>query len=245
MAAEDLRAASRHPVRIAAIDCNPPPGLDRSEFLRETQYEAELPDQLDRFDPELMPRLQAAFLRHAWVEAVERIEIRGEGSVHVQLRHRTPVLTIRLGKRARAIDGHGVLLPRAADLSGLPLYRGTVERAPGPTGTPFDDSSLLAAAKTAAFLRAQSDDIGLTAVEVSGRDVFLQTSSGPRFLWGQPPGQEKAGEATAVLKRDRLLAHLAQKPDPVKASLPVEFDLRPSDRTIIRSPSQDIRVGAR
>src|SRR5437016_2546833 len=124
-AADNLRKHERYSLAFEEVRCEPPPGLRREEFLREVQYEAELPDRLDRFDPSLAPRLRAAFLRHPWVKSLERIEVSADGPVHVWLTHRTPVLSVPGPGPARVLDREGVLLPRAADATGLPVLRGT------------------------------------------------------------------------------------------------------------------------
>src|SRR5438876_3977936 len=91
-AADDLRKYDRYSLAFDEVRCEPPPGLRREEFLREVQYEAELPDRLDRFDRSLAPRLRVAFLRHPWVEGLERIEVSTAGTIRVWLTYRTPVL---------------------------------------------------------------------------------------------------------------------------------------------------------
>src|SRR5947199_5631934 len=73
-AADDLRKHERYSLAFDEVRCESPPGLRREEFLREIQYEAELPERLDRFDTSLASRLRAAFLRHPWVENVPRVE---------------------------------------------------------------------------------------------------------------------------------------------------------------------------
>src|SRR6516225_6415960 len=56
---------------FGAVCCQAPPGLGRQEFLREVQYEADLPDCLDLCDRGLSSRLRNAFAQHSWVEEVE------------------------------------------------------------------------------------------------------------------------------------------------------------------------------
>src|SRR5262245_42491859 len=116
---DDLRKHERYALTFDEVHCEPPPGMGREEFLREVQYEAELPDRLDRFDASLGPRLRGAIERHPWVETVERVEVPAAGPVRVELTFRTPVLAVPASGGVRALDRDGVLLPRAADASGL------------------------------------------------------------------------------------------------------------------------------
>src|SRR4051812_36943382 len=94
LAAEDLRARRRYAAAFADVRCAPPAPLRREEFLREVQYEAELPDHLDRLDAGLPVALRDAFLRHPWVEGVERVGVPASGPIYVRLRFRTPALAV-------------------------------------------------------------------------------------------------------------------------------------------------------
>jgi hypothetical protein len=243
-AADDLRKHERYSLLFAEVRCDPPPGLGREEFLREVQYETELPDRLDRFDSSLAPRLRAAFLRHPWVKSIERVEVPAAGPVRVWLAHRKPVLAVPGPGPSRVLDGEGVLLPRAAASAGLPVFRGRVIGAAGPTGTTWDDPEVVAAARTAGFLWAQCERLGLEAVEVVRGDVVLWTSSA-RILWGSAPGQEGVGEATAVLKRDRLLNQLARLAGTDRSGVAYEQDLRPAAGLTQRPLRDAVQVGSR
>src|SRR5205814_34607 len=123
-AVADLRKHERYSLAFDEVRCEPPPGLRREEFLREVQYETELPDRLDRFNTSLAPRLRAAFLRHPWVKSIERVEVSATGPVRILLTHRTPVLAVPGPGLVRVLDREGVLLPRAAVSAGLPVFRG-------------------------------------------------------------------------------------------------------------------------
>jgi hypothetical protein len=204
-AQQQLTGRSRYRVAFADIDCEPPPGLRRDEFLSEVQYLARWPDDFGRLDDHLSSRLSGAFLRHPWVEAVERIEIGGK--VVVRLRYRTPVLAVPYRGLLRAVDGQGVLLPAAADTTGLPRYRGTVDPPRGPAGTVWGDPGLVAAARTLAYLREREHGPAWTDVESSvGGRVTLTGPGGVRVVWGHAPGEESDGEDSAERKRERLFA---------------------------------------
>ena len=123
LAADDLRQHERYALAFDEVRCETPPGMRREEFLREVQYEAELPDRLDRFDAALVSRLRAAFLRHPWVEKVERIEISAGGPLSIHLTHRTPALAVPGPGPIRVLDRNGVLLPRAAGADGLLVFQ--------------------------------------------------------------------------------------------------------------------------
>src|SRR5438270_7710868 len=66
---------SRQAYRLAfnEIDCTPPPGVRRVDFLAEVQYLGGLRDQLTILDEDVSGRLAHAFARHPWVEEVRRV----------------------------------------------------------------------------------------------------------------------------------------------------------------------------
>ena len=148
-AQNQVRDQERYTVAFADIDCEPPPGMERGDFLDDVQYRASLPNDLPLLDEDLPARLTAAFSRHPWVEAVEAVEVSPPRRVLVRLSYRVPVLAVPVDGQVRAVDGHGILLPATAPVSGLPVYDGTARR-PGPAGAPWGDPAVEAAARAAA-----------------------------------------------------------------------------------------------
>jgi hypothetical protein len=143
-----LRGLDRYTLAFEDIDCTPPPNLERSAFLSEVQYLANMPSRLRLLDDDLGPRLMAAFARHPWVERVERVELRSQG-VQVWLVYRTPVLAVQLEGETRVVDRHGILLPASASTEGLPVFHGHARAPAGPAGTPWGDSAVEQAARMA------------------------------------------------------------------------------------------------
>jgi hypothetical protein len=240
-ASADLRDADRHYISFSDLECSPPPGLTREGFLREVQYEAEQPDRLGLLDPDLAGRLQRAFSRHAWVEQVERVEIGSGNRARVRVRFRTPVLGIETAGELRAVDGEGVLLPRAAGAAGLPVFRGERPGPEGPTGTVWPDARVRDAARTAGFLADVWVQLGLESVGAKGDGLVLGTRNHSRVVWGRPPGGEKPDEAPAGLKRDRLLEFLRRQAEEGGTALAYEHDVRPTEAARHR-PLKDVAV---
>ena len=85
---EHLRGRDRYRIEFQKIDCNPPAGMDRVEFLEEVRFESRLPAQLDLLDEELPDQLRAGFAKHRWVESVESVEIKPPRHVVVKLTYR-------------------------------------------------------------------------------------------------------------------------------------------------------------
>jgi hypothetical protein len=245
LASASVRQQVRYGSTFGQVCCQPPLGLGRHEFLREVQYEADLPDRLDLADTALSCRLRNAFAQHPWVEEVERIEVRPGQPVHVRLRHRRGVLVVSVGQEVRVVDRHGVLLPHAAEPAGLPALRGKVVRGSGPTGTVCPEPAVQAAARTMGFLLPQQERLQLAEVEYRRGEVILWTAGGSRICWGNPPGQETDGEASAVLKRDRLLLNLDQRAEAGQGESACDQDLRPAVGASCQPLPKGVQVGAR
>jgi hypothetical protein len=225
-ARQHLAPGPRHTLAFSSIECTPPTPLSREDFLGEVQYLAGLPDQLNLLDERLSERLAGAFAGHPWVQVVQRLEVTAAPHVRVQLRYRVPVLAVPRGGALRAVDGQGVLLPTSAATDGLPAFRGRVEQPAGREGTVWNDSTLLAAARTAAFLRARQGQLNLVAVQHSTAGLVLSTPAGSRVLWGHAPGAETADEARAAEKLGRLLSYCREHGDLDQPHAPREHDVR-------------------
>jgi hypothetical protein len=263
-ALEQIRARQRYTLAFEDIDCPPPPGMKRSDFLGEVQYLGGMPGTVWLLDEDLTTRLAGAFARHPWVERVERVE-KGRGhAVSVQLVYRTPVLAVlpernQEGKKNPAIlggalppkfvagmvavDAHGVVLPEAAVMGDLPILSGKIPRPAGPSGAPWGDSGVQSAARTADFLRPFQGRLRLQLFEVTRDGLVLTTAPEKRrayVLWGRAPGEERADEASAALKLQRLLdyctrhGHLGLPQGHASMSAGVVHDVRPRDKALHR-----------
>jgi hypothetical protein len=211
-ARESLRGRVALP--LADVDCDPPAGMSRAEFLAEVQYLGNLPDSLDLLAPDLGPRLSAAFARHPWVASVEKVEKRTPRGLRAALTFRTPVLAVCLPGRARscpcpcrAVDRHGVLLPRSPAEADLPTLVTPVAPPAGPPGTPWGDARVSSAARTADYLlpHLPALKMGNCRVEVDRDEVTLRAGRTRTVRWGHPPGREATNEPAAPVKLRHLL----------------------------------------
>ncbi len=222
-----LQERPQYTLSLSDIECDPPQGMARADFLREVRNLSPQLERLHRLDSDLPARLAAAFATHPWVEAVERVETHGR--VHVRLTYREAVLAVALsgskvpregsvlvetwsGLRrnalvpSRAVDRHGVLLPVSASTSQLPVLTAEVAAPAGPAGRPWGDPSVADAAATVAFLKPHLQKLRLADCDleiVQGGIVFRKPSL--RVVWGHAPGREKTDEAPASVKLQRLL----------------------------------------
>lgn len=85
-----VRNGDRYTVAFSDIDCEPPPGQERPDFLAEVQYLAGMPNRLSVLDEDLAAQLADAFAHHPRVEKVEAVTVLPKRQVHVRLRFRTP-----------------------------------------------------------------------------------------------------------------------------------------------------------
>lgn len=235
-AREQLRGQERYAIAFADLDCEPPPGLTREAFFGEVQYLGNQPARLHLLDDGLPKRLAEAFGRHPWVERVRQVEITPERRIRVQLLYRMPVLAVLVEQQTRVLDGSAVLLPPHTPGNGLPAFRGKVAPPAGLAGTVWGDASIRAAAATAAYLRDRQEKMLFTTVEITeGSGIVLTTAGGSRVTWGQPPGAETAGEARALLKRERLSDYCGKHGGLDLPGGPYEYDLRPEGQMTQRT----------
>jgi hypothetical protein len=232
-----IRGWDRYQIRFADIDCVPPPGQSREEFLAEVQYAAGMPDRIAVLDDHVGPALAAAFTHHPWVEGVDEVSLLSPRHIKVRLVYRTPVLTIPVVGKSDglvsgwSLDSRGVRLPPSPGREGLPLLCSRPLPA-GPSGKPCGDAALEGAARTVAFLHPHQDRLRLKQIEVTATGLVLHTGNGSRILWGRPIGAEEAGEATAAVKVERLLYFCQCKGHLATPGAVYEHDVRPQDRAI-------------
>ena len=110
----------RYAVRIADVRCDAPPNTPRETFLAEVRFAGNLPPTVQALDPELKPKLEAAFAAHPWVASVDAVSVEPPDVVAVALTFRKPALAVPQPTGARAVDAKGVLLPATASTAGLP-----------------------------------------------------------------------------------------------------------------------------
>jgi hypothetical protein len=257
LARDRLYPLDRYTLGFTEIDCTPPAGLDRGDFLGEVQYLSNAPDRLHLLNHDLTSQLAGAFARHPWVERVEAVEVVPPRHVQVRLVYRTPVLAVPLPgltsesgdwirvrgstnnryslQPGRAVDGRGIVLPAKAVGADLPVLYGKVQAPTGPAGTPWGDPGVEGAAQTVALLRPYRDRFRFEDVSITAGGVVL--SHGPstaHILWGEPPGKEPASEASADRKLERLLDYCQHSQDLDRGATPYELDLRPRDRPVRR-----------
>jgi hypothetical protein len=120
--------------------------MSAGDFLDEVQYLASLPERLRLLDEDLQQRLAGGFAKHPWVDRVLEVKITPPRQIEVHCQYRRPVLAVRFQGAMRAVDSHGVLLPRDAPTAGLSRFSGEVSPPRGPAGTAWGDARIETAA---------------------------------------------------------------------------------------------------
>lgn len=176
--------------------------------------------RLDLRDRTLLDRMKRAFAVHNWVAQVKQVRKSYPAQVTVDLVYRRPTAAVEVAYRGRPelllVDEQGILLPTPSEAfaaRNLPelLRIDAGDTAPaGPYGTDWGSPRVTAAAKIAAAWTDQWPALGLYRIVVTedtnGRIGYeLQTRNGGRCLWGNPPGQETAGEPQPADKIARAL----------------------------------------
>jgi hypothetical protein len=88
-ARQQVHGWDRYTVLFSDIECTPPEGLGRREFLDQVQYLASFPEHLHNLEEGLAARLAQGFARHPLVERVRGLEIQPTGKIRVQLEYRS------------------------------------------------------------------------------------------------------------------------------------------------------------
>ena len=85
---DDVRGNDRYRFSVRDIDCDPPAGLNREQFLTEVHYYGQLPEVMNVLDDDLSPRLREAFGKHPRVQSVKLIKITAPNRVRLELEYK-------------------------------------------------------------------------------------------------------------------------------------------------------------
>jgi hypothetical protein len=138
--------------------------------------------------------------------------------VTVELRYRRPAAMVEVPGGLFPVDEEGVLLPStdftAVEARKYPRLVGIDSQPLGPVGTPWQDRSVVEAARIAVALREVWDELrlhSLRRVPVAGSELTapqyeyeLITQNGTTIPWGRAPGGEQSTEAPLAEKIARL-----------------------------------------
>jgi hypothetical protein len=221
-ARDQVRLQQRFQTTFAEIDCNPPPGLERDEFLDQVQYYARLPERFSVLDNGWPELLKAGFAQHPWVARIDKVDVLPPHTVRVAVVYRQPVLAVvvapdlagpvsEVNKNLplRVVDADGVLLPKKVPMpQGLPV----LDSAPRPTGAegkPWGDPAVEAAARAAVLLQSHWQRLELTRMTATPLGLVLWGKD-VKVLWGL----DQPGQAAPAVKLERMLKALDRQEGP-------------------------------
>ena len=227
------------------IELIPPPPADLPGDIKlQALRVASLDGSLPLLDRELARRLAQAFALHPWIEKVERVEKRYPAHVFVLVVYRQPSLLVEVRNQAYAVDRHGILLPgddvKRFDSSKLPRLQGGTNPPAAPSGLPWGDPIVHAAARLARLLSDSAwEKYGMTGIRQVPRTSLLASSEetpesefeiltkdGLKIVWGHAPGSEVRGEARAEQKLRDMFGYFAKNPSPNPLVETPTLDLR-------------------
>jgi hypothetical protein len=171
------------------------------DFVKNVLHASGLDTDGSLFDKEIMRKLLQAFAADAWVEEVQRVELRYPSGAAVQLAYRSPIALVEVnGKGAFPVDRNGVLLPTDFFLNLSPEKRDdflkiqNIRSMPlGAAGTLWGDTLVPEAAGLAAFLSDIAEKLNLHSIiptsqaTPAGNRVIcsIKTKKGTEILWGR------------------------------------------------------------
>jgi hypothetical protein len=233
-----LQDLDQYSLAFSEVQCEPPPGQARGDFLSEVQYLAGMPGRLRLLEEGLAVRLAEAFTAHPWVQRVEQVQILPSHEIRVLLQFRSPSLAVKLSRSSttpsvRVVDERGVLLPTSAPADGLPTLTVDAKTAPNFAGKPWDTPAVTEASRIAALCQPHKP-LRFTALVKAQEGWILQSPGNSRVIWGRPPGAERSDESSAAQKVQRLLVYCSKYGGLDVADGPYELDVRPRTQAIRR-----------
>ena len=236
------------------IEVPPLPPYVPASWIEEVKKQSGLTEPFDLRDSTLLPRLQDAFARHVWVEAVEQVELDHDRRIVVRLRYREPAAVVEVaggdvtaselpGKRRYLVDRHGVVLPSNEQTTSLePDLPRIVGKVPPPNqgvGSRWGSSLIEDAAWLAHYLRDDMQYLRIAAIEVGTDPIdpvpVLRSEGGSRVIWGPIDVADSTRQACNGDKLLRLRAYVEEYGSLDEPNGPYLFDVR-SPKAMLRKP---------
>ncbi len=202
------------PINQLVLHLNTPPEWIKTDIRNVAIQESQL-DEIQLGEPRAVEMVAASFAVQPWVKSVRQIRKTPTG-IHVDLMYRSPVALVEIGNDALfPVDDEGVVLdsrdfvlpdsirdywriwvPR-------PMTNGLM------AGRRWDDMRITDSINIANAWQGQHRNAGLIHIvnrSEPTRDRMrltfyeLWTPKGTKIIWGNPPGYEVAGEASAAEK---------------------------------------------
>ncbi len=235
---ERLQVPANRTITRNMLHLNESPAWIKSDISEAAIRDSRLDEvQLDR--PDAIERVAASLAVQPWVKAVHRITKSASG-IHAELQYRRPVAIVEIGEdHLVPVDDEAVVLD-GQEFSEKEVSRYWRVSMPRPltnglaTGRLWDDLRVSDAVLIATAWQDIPDKLGLfrivnrsypTRDRLRLRDYELWTRSGTIVVWGNPPGYEIAGEASAPQKIEAIRKFI-QTQGPLEAITTRYLDVR-------------------
>lgn len=219
----DLSTRPEYQVDWSSVQVTTTPRGVPPRIVDDVRKQAQLPDQLSLLKPGLARDLAKAFESHPWVERVDRVEVKRQRRIEVDLTYRRVALVVESSRGYYPVDARGVLLPPAdfapEDVSHLPVCRNIKTLPQGAAGETWGDIVVECAARIADSIAPAGDvdkhwkRLGLVAIiapipkssDAVPEDLSFDivTRGGSLIRWGRAPGADTL-EPSVEQKLSRL-----------------------------------------
>jgi hypothetical protein len=206
----DLSSRPEYQVDWSSVAVTPTPRGVPSRVVEDIRIRAQLPEKLSLLQPGLAKQLAQAFADHPWIEKVNRVEVKRQRRIEVDLTYRRAALVVETSRGFYPVDAHSVLLPPTdfapEDVNKLPVCRNVKTLPQGDAGEQWGDVVVDCAARIADSIAPGGDidknwkRLGLAAIlapvpktsEPLPEDLSFDivTRGGSLIRWGRAPGAD-------------------------------------------------------
>ena len=221
----DLSTRPEYQIDWSSVQITPAPRGVPARIVNDVKTQAQLPEQLPLLQPGLAKQLAAAFASHPWVEKVNRVEVKRQRAITIDLTYRRTALVVESSRGFYPVDAHSVLLPptdfEPDVVSRLPVCRNIKTLPQGAAGEQWGDVVVECAARIAEALAPAGDldkhwkRLGMVAIiapvpttadpQPEDLSFDIVTRGGSLIRWGRAPGAD-----TLEPSVDQKLARLGQ-----------------------------------
>lgn len=214
-------------------------------------------------DPGLVSRTASRLKQVGWIQSVQRVQ-KSSAGLNIEIECRSPVGLVELNRvtvlnwqsdsddQLIPVDRFGIILPPEMAV-GRPLIRFTIfEPKILPNDEAFSctaDERIQGCAEIASLISERWKEFGfyrITSLRPAGQsndpkipfEIWTDTRTATKVIWGNPPGKELSSEASAKVKL-AILDQLVAEHGPLNELPPTTIDLRSGTATISRNKTAD------
>ncbi len=241
----DLSQRPEYQIDWSSVEITAPPKGVPSRIADDVRIRAQLPERLSVLQPGLARQLHDGFARHPWVERVNRVEVKRQRRISIDVTYRRVAVVVESSRGFYPVDAQGILLPPAdftpEDVTRLPVCRNIKTLPQGGAGELWGDPVVECAARLAESIAPQGDldrhwrRFGFAAIvaptprsanpQPEDLSFDLVTRGGSLIRWGHVPGADDL-EPTVEQKLARLSQVLKSQGSLDAPGGPFKIDIR-------------------